>query len=312
MKYVAYFIFVLASIHAFGCVVGHNFGYLVVSVLIAAVGILLLQKSKAGKPDAPRTVDGNPSISDLGSKTANTQPSPLPIMSPPLTAMPPPPVPESGQKTTKFWPAFLLAFFLGIFAAHRFYLKSPKRVLMLCTLGGFGIWAFIDSITLLIGKFKDEQGQLIANPKPILSWSIFAVAVIVFAASNNSGGGKLWDALTSDKAEYAADVPMGEATVHVRTVFFDSSSGKGFVTEGQALSLNLKFLGTEPKFEITDTAFTITFSVSQVRDGNSFRKMGTAVVSGTFDPKTDKVIREIHYKESFDSAAGLEYDLIRN
>ena len=34
---------------------------------------------------------------------------------------------------------------------------------MLLTFGGFGIWALIDFIMILMGKFTDKQGNLIKN-----------------------------------------------------------------------------------------------------------------------------------------------------
>ena len=41
----------------------------------------------------------------------------------------------------------LLAWFLGVFGAHRFYLgKIGTALLMLFTLGGLGIWALVDFI----------------------------------------------------------------------------------------------------------------------------------------------------------------------
>ena len=37
--------------------------------------------------------------------------------------------------------ALVLAFFLGVFGAHRFYAgKTQTAILMLVTLGGLGIW----------------------------------------------------------------------------------------------------------------------------------------------------------------------------
>ena len=51
MKYVAYVIFAVAALHAFGSIVGHAPMRLIVSVLIAAVGAVLLvvAKKKAAK-----------------------------------------------------------------------------------------------------------------------------------------------------------------------------------------------------------------------------------------------------------------------
>lgn len=58
----------------------------------------------------------------------------------------------------------LLAWFLGIFGAHRFYLKKTgTAVLMLLTGGGLGIWALIDFIMAVSGQMKDKEGNLIKN-----------------------------------------------------------------------------------------------------------------------------------------------------
>ena len=58
----------------------------------------------------------------------------------------------------------LLAFFFGVFGAHRFYLnKIGTGLLMLFTCGGFGIWAFIDFILAVAGVMQDEDGRLIKN-----------------------------------------------------------------------------------------------------------------------------------------------------
>jgi TM2 domain-containing membrane protein YozV len=44
--------------------------------------------------------------------------------------------------------AFLLCFFVGVFGVHRFYAgKIGTGLLQLVTLGGLGIWAFIDLLS---------------------------------------------------------------------------------------------------------------------------------------------------------------------
>lgn len=49
----------------------------------------------------------------------------------------------------------LLWFFLGGLAAHRWYKKKPAgwNILFILTLGGCGIWAIIDLVNILTGKF---------------------------------------------------------------------------------------------------------------------------------------------------------------
>jgi hypothetical protein len=51
--------------------------------------------------------------------------------------------------------ALLLLIFLGVFAAHRWYLGSPIgwNILFILTLGGLGVWAIIDGIDIITGNY---------------------------------------------------------------------------------------------------------------------------------------------------------------
>ena len=58
----------------------------------------------------------------------------------------------------------LLCFFLGSLGVHRFYAgKVGTGILMLLTLGGFGIWTLVDFIIIVCGAFKDSEGKPIKN-----------------------------------------------------------------------------------------------------------------------------------------------------
>ncbi len=72
---------------------------------------------------------------------------------------------EEAVKSEKgFVPTLLLCILLGGLGAHRFYAgKIGTGVLMLLTLGGFGIWSFVDLILIAIGSFKDKDGLPIKN-----------------------------------------------------------------------------------------------------------------------------------------------------
>ncbi|WLR41327.1 TM2 domain-containing protein [Bacillus carboniphilus] len=61
----------------------------------------------------------------------------------------------------KNWVAtLLLCFFLGVLGVHRFYVgKIGTGILMLITGGGFGIWVLIDFIMIIVGSFKDKEGN---------------------------------------------------------------------------------------------------------------------------------------------------------
>jgi TM2 domain-containing membrane protein YozV len=59
--------------------------------------------------------------------------------------------------------ALALAALLGVFGAHRFYVgKTGTGVLMLCTLGGAGLWYLYDLILVAGGSFRDAEGRLIS------------------------------------------------------------------------------------------------------------------------------------------------------
>ena len=61
-------------------------------------------------------------------------------------------------------PAFLLCFTLGMFGAHRFYVgKIGTGLLQLFTLGGFGIWMLVDMIMIVVGSFKDKEGEKLVD-----------------------------------------------------------------------------------------------------------------------------------------------------
>ncbi|WP_047414289.1 TM2 domain-containing protein [Cellulophaga sp. Hel_I_12] len=54
------------------------------------------------------------------------------------------------------WVAVAFWFFLGVFAAHRWYAKKPTgwNILYILTLGGLGVWAIVDLINILTDNFN--------------------------------------------------------------------------------------------------------------------------------------------------------------
>lgn len=71
---------------------------------------------------------------------------------------------SSSDVSEKWLTCLLLCIFLGYFGAHRFYTgKTGTAVLMIFTLGGCGIWALIDMIMIIAGKFQDSNGNYIVE-----------------------------------------------------------------------------------------------------------------------------------------------------
>ena len=68
----------------------------------------------------------------------------------------------SVERDNKGLITILLCWFLGIFGVHRFYTgHTTIGIIQLLTLGGCGIWVLIDFIMLLLGNFKDAEGNII-------------------------------------------------------------------------------------------------------------------------------------------------------
>jgi len=79
------------------------------------------------------------------------------------TLQPMPPGLDESEK--KLLPAVILCGVFGIFGAHRFYTgKIFTGILQILTLGGLGIWAMVDFIMLVVGAFRDADGN------PLTEW----------------------------------------------------------------------------------------------------------------------------------------------
>jgi class 3 adenylate cyclase len=71
---------------------------------------------------------------------------------------------ESSVSDRKRLLAVILCLGFGIFGAHRFYAGKPRSgKVMLCTIGGLGIWYVIDTVIVLFGEFTDNEGKKIKD-----------------------------------------------------------------------------------------------------------------------------------------------------
>ncbi|NIZ40096.1 TM2 domain-containing protein [Entomospira entomophila] len=58
----------------------------------------------------------------------------------------------------------LFAIFLGSLGVHRFYVGRPvSGIVWILTLGFFGIGTIVDIIMIVMGKFKDGQGNYVTE-----------------------------------------------------------------------------------------------------------------------------------------------------
>lgn len=71
---------------------------------------------------------------------------------------------ENQQNENKWLITLLLCWFLGVFGIHRFYTGyTAIGIIQLVTLGGCGIWTLIDLIIIIVGNYKDADGNPIKN-----------------------------------------------------------------------------------------------------------------------------------------------------
>jgi TM2 domain-containing membrane protein YozV len=76
---------------------------------------------------------------------------------------------------------FFLCLFGGFLGLHRFYTGHLIiGLLQLLTLGGLGIWWFLDILTILINRFKNNEGLLVQRRWVGIFWAIASMALWLF------------------------------------------------------------------------------------------------------------------------------------
>lgn len=69
---------------------------------------------------------------------------------------------EEPKSDKSFVATLLFCLLLGTLGVHRFYVgKIGTGVLMLITLGGFGLWVLVDFILIVCMRFRDKEGFII-------------------------------------------------------------------------------------------------------------------------------------------------------
>ena len=181
---------------------------------------------------------------------------------------------------------------------------------MLLTLGGLGIWTLIDLLKILLGKFRDAQGQLITNPKPVLSWSILLALFVLVSAGNGKSGGSR-PGVNSAGSDSRAKIDGtyggrgGESTVYIKSAEFTMIAKTGVSVDyhkGKILSKKMS-----PDRQIVEIAGDLRYGRGESRasyeaglTGSSKETYYTSPFSATIDlkAKTINVKAELIYAGS--------------
>ena len=91
---------------------------------------------------------------------------------------------EDGQlvdssQPQDFLSTLLFTWFLGCFGIHRFWTgHTAIGVAQLLTLGGCGLWSYIDLILVCFNKFRDAEGRELRDYNSSLGIVVFVLSLI--------------------------------------------------------------------------------------------------------------------------------------
>ncbi len=90
---------------------------------------------------------------------------------------------ENLRQDDEYNKTLMFCYIFGTFGIHRFiHGKVGTGVLMFITVGGLGIWALVDLITIMTNNFTDINGKRIIRNQPFMKmWSnqIFIISLIL-------------------------------------------------------------------------------------------------------------------------------------
>jgi len=117
---------------------------------------------------------------------ANTAPA---VPRPPRPHIPPRPQVDAGPRGKSWLTTFLLAWFLGGLGVDRFYNgRTGLGIGKLLTLGGLGVWALIDCVLLLFGKYQDASGNCLQPARGSHRFIALSIVGVVLAANIVAAG----------------------------------------------------------------------------------------------------------------------------
>lgn len=90
------------------------------------------------------------------------------------------------EKGKSFTTTILLSYLLGLFGVHRIYTGYLGiGLLQLFTLGGLGVWAFMDLISISLNKYKDKNGNDLLGYNKGLGITLLLLGTFFFIIAGN-------------------------------------------------------------------------------------------------------------------------------